>query len=85
MSEQVAALQITRRAVTGGNQPDGNLELFQGIFEQIHFLVSQAEIEMRFVVAVRCELTFALSRDTIRFKDLSQTRIDCRPRRGCGC
>src|SRR5882762_624734 len=52
MSQEVAALQIARGAIARIDQAGGNLELFEGFFKQIHFLISQSEIVVCFVISV---------------------------------
>src|SRR5258707_2654950 len=76
MAEEIAALQESRRSIARRYHRYRNLELIQGLFEQFHFLVSQAEVVMSFVVAVAAGFGFALGREAILFKDFGEARIN---------
>src|SRR5258706_961621 len=74
MSQEVTTLQIPRRAIIRSHQAGSCLELFQGFFEQVHFLVSQSQIVVCFIVAVA--VVFGLSRYSVLFENLGQTSVD---------
>src|SRR5438105_9154613 len=76
MSQKVAALQISRGAVTGCHKTHGDLKLFEGFFKQFHLLISQAQIVMGFKIAIARRVIFPLSSRTIFFEDLCQYGID---------
>src|SRR6266436_7876229 len=76
MAEKIAALQETRRSITRSDHRHRNLEFLQGLFEQVHFLVSQAEVVMSFVVAVTCGCGSSFGRDAILLKNFGEARIN---------